>query len=534
MTDETGHLFEQGGPLSERIFAAVDLTQDGRLDLLGLSDASQPVSRVNQGKKNYHWQDVRPSARNRKKEEVAGSNRVNSFGIGSEIEVRSGLLVQKQVVNAPVVHFGLGEQPGVAVAMFHWTNGAAQAEFAETFRKPDESVEVVQRLTSSCPFLFTDDGHGMCFVADFMWNTPLGMYINGQAKADFAQTEEWVKIRGDQLVPRDGLYHVRATADLWETHFFDRLALIVVDHPADTDIWADERFALGPSQPKLYVTQPPRPVAHAEDDRGEDVTEIVRAVDGKYLDTFGRGRYQGITRDHYVEVDLGDDAPTDGPLWLLASGWLHPTDSSINVAIEQGDERAKPLTLEVPDGNRGWKTVRDDIGFPSGKNKTILIRLDGLAGNPRVARRFRLRTNMEIYWDALRYAVGLDESRARQQWLEPETAELRFRGVSLMTQADASSPELPRYDVLESKSQRWRDLIGFYTRYGDVRELLLKPEGRYVIMNAGDEIAMTFRRRRVRRRDGSATSSGCRTAGPRTAISTRAIPRRCCRCRIAN
>ena len=87
----------------------------------------------------------------------------------------------------------------------------------------------------------------------------------------------------------------------------------------------------------------------------------------------------------------------------------------------------------------------------------------GSAGNPRVARRFRLRTNMEIYWDALRYAVGLDESRARQQWLEPETAELRFRGVSLMTQADASSPELPRYDVLESKSQRRRDLIGFYT-----------------------------------------------------------------------
>ena len=26
-----------------------------------------------------------------------------------------------------------------------------------------------------------------------------------------------------------------------------------------------------------------------------------------------------------------------------------------------------------------------------------------------------------------------------------------------------------------------------------MRELLLKPEGRYVIMNAGDEIAMTFR-----------------------------------------
>src|SRR5205823_1613610 len=117
--------------------------------------------------------------------------------------------------------------------------------------------------------------------------------------------------------------------------------------------------------------------------------------------------------------------------------------SSINVAIEQGDnERPRPLVLEVPDGKGGWKVARDDIGFPSGKNKTILIRLDGLAGNPGVARRFRLRTNMEIYWDALRYAAGLDAGRAKQQRLSPETADLRFRGVSLMTQAGASSPEV--------------------------------------------------------------------------------------------
>ena len=224
------------------------------------------------------------------------------------------------------------------------------------------------------------------------------------------------------------------------------------------------------------------------------MTEIVRAVDGRYLDTFGRGLFQGVTRDHYVEVDLGDDAPTEGPVWLLASGWIHPTDSSLNVAIEQGShDRPRALVLEVPDGHGGWKTARDDIGFPAGKNKTILIRLDGLAGHPGVARRFRLRTNMEIYWDALRYATGLDESRARQQRLAPDTAELRFRGISHITQADPSSPEVPHYDTLVSRRQYWRDLIGYYTRYGDVRELLEKVDDRYVIMNAGDEMALTFR-----------------------------------------
>jgi len=259
-------------------------------------------------------------------------------------------------------------------------------------------------------------------------------------------------------------------------------------------VYCDERFFLTPTQPQLYLTKLPRPVARAVDDLGNDVTDIVRRVDGRYLDTFGTGKYMGVTRDHYVEVDLGDDAPKTGPVYLLATGWIHPTNSSINAAIEQGDsERPRGLVLEAPDGKGGWAVGRPELGFPAGKNKTIVIRLDGIPGQEGVARRFRLRTNMEIYWDALEYAEGLDAGQVRQTVLMPETAELRHRGISLITRANASSPELPDYDKLVSKGQYWRDLIGWYTRYGDVRELVEKTDDRYVIMNAGDEIAMTFR-----------------------------------------
>jgi hypothetical protein len=60
-----------------------------------------------------------------------------------------------------------------------------------------------------------------------------------------------------------------------------------------------------------------------------------------------------------------------------------------------------------------------------------------------------------------------------------------------MNQANFSSPEIPDYNHIEGSKQRWRDLVGYYTRYGDVRELLAKVDDRYVIMNSGDE--MTFR-----------------------------------------
>jgi hypothetical protein len=177
---------------------------------------------------------------------------------------------------------------------------------------------------------------------------------------------------------------------------------------------------------------------------------------------------------------------------LLAHGWIHPTDSSINVAINQGKNPApNPLVLEIPDGKGGWKPSAPPLGFPAGKNKTVMIRLDGIDG-PQVTRHFRIRTNMEIFWDALQYAVGLDTSQIRQVRPEPIAADLHYRGFMPMLQANPSSPELPDYDNMARSHQRWRDLIGYHTRYGDVRELLARIDDRYVIMNAGDEIALKF------------------------------------------
>ena len=43
-----------------------------------------------------------------------------------------------------------------------------------------------------------------------------------------------------------------------------------------------------------------------------------------------------------------------------------------------------------------------------------------------------------------------------------------------------------------STGQCWRDLLGNYTRFGNVLPLLLAADDQYVIMNAGDEMSITF------------------------------------------
>jgi len=184
--------------------------------------------------------------------------------------------------------------------------------------------------------------------------------------------------------------------------------------------------------------------------------------------------------------------PTDGPLWLVADGWVYPTDTSINLAISQGDHDApRSLTLEVPDGTGGWTVAKSDIGFPAGKSKTMLIDLSDVGGADR-PRRVRLRTNMEIYWDRLAWATGRPDTEVHTHVMTPDSARLRYRGFSKVVQTERRKPTVPVYDSIASTAPIWRDLEGYHTRFGDVRPLLTQTDDRYVIMNAGDEMVLRF------------------------------------------
>ena len=462
-----------------------DLDGDGRLDLLGVSAQGEATQLMNAGALAYHWQVVRPHAA-----QAFGDQRINPFGVGGSVEVRAGSIVQRRPINGPVVHFGLGYQTRTDIIRVHWPHGVVQAEFEAP---ADQSVAMEQRLKGSCPFLFAWDGQRMNFVKDAVpWGSAIGLRINSIGTASIAATEEWYRVGRDQLVARDGYYDLRITAELWEVYYYDRFALMTVDHPEGTEVFVDERFVIPPVKPEVMVVATPQPLAFAIDDRGNDVSSTLAALDGQSVDSFGRGQYQGVTRDHYVELDLGDKAPATGPLMLIAHGSLRPTDSSINVALSQGTRwRPQGMSLEVADGHGGWRVVRKDLGFPAGRKKTVLFDLTDLiaADTPR---RVRIRTNLEIYWDKIEWAVGRPDVAIDLQTLEPSVADLHYRGYSVLNAPPAGAPEVPDYQTLAGTARRWRDLEGYYTRYGDVSELLRKADDRYVIVNAGDEMSLRF------------------------------------------
>ncbi len=477
----------QFGPLDAKLALGVrdvaDLDGDGRLELIGVDAGHRAVRALSRGAKAYHWQVLRPRAAT-----AHGDQRINSFGLGGAVELRTGLHTQRQLITTPLVHFGLGEATQADVMRITWPNGVLQSDFDQ---KADAVLLADQRLKGSCPWLFAWNGRAMTFVTDLIWRSPLGLRINAQSTADVVMTEDRVRIPGDALVPRNGAYDLRITAELWETHFFDLVSLLVVDHPAGTEAFVDERFAIPAPSLEAVATGPVQPFLAARDDGGRDVSAVVGARDDRHLDFAGRGDYQGITRQHFVELELPNDAPRTGPLLLVAQGWIHPTDSSVNVAISQGRHDApRGLSLQVADAKGRFREARSNLGFPAGKDKTILIDLAGVFP-PSGPRRLRVSTNLEIFWDRLGWAVGRPDVHLEPRQLMLSSAELRYRGYSVTEQRNPGSPERPRYEI-GGTAARWFDLEGFYTRYGDVRELLTGVDDRYVIMNAGDELRLTF------------------------------------------
>jgi hypothetical protein len=75
--------------------------------------------------------------------------------------------------------------------------------------------------------------------------------------------------------------------------------------------------------------------------------------------------------------------------------------------------------------------------------------------------------------------------------LDPMTATLHARGFAAEVRPDGHDP--PRYDYARvTLASPWKVMQGRYTREGDVRELLVEADDKFVIAKPGDEIAMSF------------------------------------------
>ncbi len=472
---------------SARRFAVLDYTEDGDLDfLVAQADGRLRLLRNDGGDANRYLKLQLTGLT------VAGSKN-NRFGIGAKVEVRAGSMYQMRVVTQPVTHFGLGQRDRADVLRIVWTNGVPQNVF---YPGSDQDLVEEQILKGSCPFLYAWNGERYEFVTDVMWRSALGMPLDimgggGGGYAPAAASLEYIRIPGDALVAKDGVYSVQVTGELWETGYIDEVKLVVVDHPDSVEVLLDERFVPpGDATLRIYQVAQPRPPVAAADENGRDLLPLLLERDDRYVSQFRLGRFQGVTETHDLVLDPGELDPAQD-VTLFLNGWIFPTDASINVALSQSDQLASmPPQVQVvgPDGE--WHTVIDNMSFPSGKAKTVVVDLAGKFSSR--DRRVRIRTNMQIYWDQAFFATGDVRGPAPQATLAPVAADLHYRGFSRMYRKGGRyGPHWFDYGDV-TLEQRWLSLEGQLTRYGDVVQLLQRADDMYVVFGPGDEVTVEF------------------------------------------
>ncbi|HEY6783524.1 MAG TPA: hypothetical protein VI159_01155, partial [Gemmatimonadales bacterium] len=364
----------------------------------------------------------------------------------------------------------------------------------------DEDVLEQQILKGSCPYLYAWDGHQFSFVTDVMWRSALGMPLGimaggrGIAAAPPYASREFLRIPGRALAPKDGRYVLQITEELWETGYLDDARLLVVDHPDSQDIYLDEGFVPpgpAPATLELYPVAHPRLPVTATDEHGHDWRPELLARDDRYVAPLEPTRYQGIATPHDLVLDFGDLSRMDS-VYLFLTGWIFPTDASINLALAYSHGAGPQVVfpyLEVKDRAGRWRRVAD-VSFPSGKSKTVVVNLTGkfLSAD----RRVRIQTNMEIYWDQAFVAARGPVTSTKVTTLDPVAADLHYRGFSTQYRKGGRyGPQWPDYAKVTRESP-WEPIVGDFTRYGDVLPLLHEADDRYAVTAPGDEITLQF------------------------------------------
>ncbi len=470
-----------------------DFNRDGKMDYACLR-AGSPLVRINRTETPWHFINVRFKGID---DNAANSGRVNHFAIGSVLELRFGPHYRSKIITSPASHFGLGVFDKASSIRVVLPNGLTQ-----TIRGPsvDTLIEEEQKLKGSCPYLYAWDGERYVFMTDCLWAAPLGLQV---ARGVVAQDRPWeyLKVDGRNVKPRDGRYDFRITEELWEVAYIDHIAMSAVDHPADVEIWTNEKVGPGEiATPTIFAFRKDelRDLKKAVDTNGRDVTDLLRDRDKAFVQGFDRRLRQGLCPAHWIDLDFGELATPNSDskepsMYLVLTGWILPTDTSLNIQIDQNPElpAIEFPSVWVPDPSQAhrWREAIPFMGFPGGKTKTIVVDVSDIlvTDDPRL----RIRTSAQIYWDSAKLAIQSEPPALKVHDLGLLSAEVAYHGFSKRIAGDPQQPETYDYQQA-SLSALWPPLRGPLTRFGDCTDLVKRWDDSMVVISSGDEMRFSF------------------------------------------
>jgi tetratricopeptide (TPR) repeat protein len=523
---------------SPRAIITGDYDNDGATDLLITQNHGPAVLLRNEGGNQNHWLRLALKGLNDNKSAIGTKVEVFSGGNRQKFEIygSNGYLGQ----NSPYLTVGLGDAKEADIVRLTWPTGVLQDEIQVAGDKQQNLMEI-DRRGSSCPTLFVWNGERYEFVADMLGAGVVGHWV-GPGQRDIPRPVEYIKIDRDMIreksndtwgapllagLARSGnrrTLSFRFMEPLEEAVYLDQVRLLAVDHPAEVDVYPNEYFASNPPYPefKVVVSRDARPPAGAWDEHGHNVLPDLLAH--RYFGDFKLTQFLGFAQPHSLTLDLGE--PYDGgPLWLLLHGEVEYFSANSMYAASQAGLQATAPYVEalVGDERNGdrWKRVMDDMGFPAGGPRTMTADLTGKL--PKGARKIRITTNLQIYWDSIlidrtlqspvappsrrlsggrpaRPCEGETPSRLPAggrrydyclTYVPLVRADLEYHGYPLKIEGTPPGKVQYIYEKASATGPYTRP-AGTYTRYGDVLPLLTATDDKLVVFGSGDEVRLDF------------------------------------------
>jgi len=469
-----------------RAIAVADIDGNGDADLVVTQLGGAPVVLRNEGGNQHAWMSIDLKALND-----------NKSGIGTKVELYAGTLYQKWEVagasgylgqNAAPILAGLGTETNAEVVRLLWPTGVPQDEINLAAKKTQVIAEL-DRRGSSCPILFSWNGHEYEFIADMIGPGVVGHWI-APGERDVPDPDEYLKVSARSVKARNGLLSFRFLEPMEETVYLDQVRLLAIDHPVAYEVFPDERFVSAPPFPEFRViaSQGAHPPAGAWDDQGHDVLALLSRTDRNYVTGFVDLPFAGFAKLHWLELDLGAwDAQK--PLRLIMDGYTDYFTATSMYAADQAGIKVIAPYVEAQNAQGKWVRVVEDMGFPAGLERTMIADLSG--NLPAGTRRIRIVTNLKVYWDAIRIDQTPDGKDLRVSEVPLANAELDFLGYPREIRLQPASDTTYSY-TQRSMTGPYARAAGNYTRYGVVSDLLRTSDDRFAVFGSGEGLKLDF------------------------------------------
>jgi hypothetical protein len=385
---------------------------------------------------------------------------------------------------------------GTGVLEFsYWSDGVTSP--SRTFTLDKRLIIVASYVVisgyASCPSLFYWNGTDYVYVTEVSNAGWLGYidYIDENGDIIFGGGNPWdtIKLDANQITARsteNGKYYDVILLQKWDEIFYlDAAYMMVVDHPANVDVYSTMVNYVNKAFPSEIYTVSKNlltPVS-AINEKGENVLAHISQLDGVF--TPGTNGPESPSWDNIdlnqLTLNLGDLSDAQ-QIKLVINGmvdwgpaapyydWIDGfKEAFAEGEVPSGTQLNPPPYMEVMDASGNWVRVPEDRQLPTPADyvpRSFVVDLTGLF--PDNVNEYYIRINN--FWNVTFDYIGVDTTP------QADINVQRINGDAVFHQAFATS----------SSS------TGNFTKYGDVMELILEGDDIFVIGRQGDQVSLRF------------------------------------------